>query len=391
MSSTVPIGAGEGNAGQADDRLHILILTDREWTHPQGGGTGTHLQEQVKHWLRWGHRVTVVAGGHTGALPDEHDGNLTIRRIGSRTTVFPRAIMRGRSSLEPKADVVFEVINGITFLTPVWMDIPRVGMIHHIHREHYVREMGRPGVVAATALETLPLRLLYRDTTFMTVSESTATEIAGLGVPRANIHIAHNGVDPGVLVPGEESPTPSIVYLGRIKRYKRIEYLVEAVARIPGVTLEIAGDGDHLPDIEREIAARGVADRVRIHGFVSEEEKSALLRSAWLNVTASSVEGWSIVAMEAAACGTPTVAMRVGGLREAVVDGTTGLLADSKEGLIDAIAGLLRDGERRSAMAAAARERSFDFSWERTAAKTLEVLRNEVALNPRSTSRSRRR
>lgn len=378
MSSTAPI---EFPVGQVDDadRLHILILTDREWTHPQGGGTGTHLHEQVKHWLRWGHKVTVVAGGHPGALPVEHSGNLTIKRIGSRTTVFPRTIMRGRAALEPKADVVFEVINGITFLSPVWMDLPRVGMVHHIHREHYVREMGRPGVVAAMALETLPLRLLYRDTTFMTVSESTASEISQLGIARSRIHIAHNGVDPGVLVPGAKSPRPSIVYLGRIKRYKRIEFLIEAVERIPDVTLEIAGDGDHLPDIEREIAARGVADRVNLHGFVTEDEKARLLRSAWLNVTASSVEGWSIVAMEAAACGTPTVAMAVGGLREAVVNGTTGLLADSKEGLIASIGELLANDAERERMSAASRERSFDFSWERTAAKTLEVLRTTAA------------
>lgn len=380
MSSTVPI---EPIIGQGDpapgDRLHILVLTDREWTHPQGGGTGTHLHEQVKHWLRWGHRVTVIAGGYPGALPEEHSGNLTIKRLGSRTTVFPRSITKGRTSLEPKADVVFEVINGITFLTPIWVDIPRVGMIHHIHREHYVREMGKSGVVAALALETIPLRLLYRKTSFMTVSESTASEIAQLGIPRQRIHIAHNGVDAGVLTPGTRSERPSLVYLGRIKRYKRIEFLLDALERIPDATLEIAGDGDHAPQIEREIANRGLAGRARLHGFVPEEEKARLLRSAWLNVTASSVEGWSIAAMEAAACGTPTVAMRVGGLREAVVDGETGLLADTNEGLADSIARLLRDNEERARMSGAARLRSLDFSWERTAAKTLEVLRETAS------------
>jgi hypothetical protein len=109
--------------------MHILVLADRDWTHPQGGGTGTHLQEQVRFWLDWGHKVTVVAGGYPGALPIEHQGNLTVKRIGSRTTVFPRVIMKGQRALEPRADVVFEVINGITFLTPLWMQIPRVGMM----------------------------------------------------------------------------------------------------------------------------------------------------------------------------------------------------------------------------------------------------------------------
>lgn len=379
MSSTVPIGSGAGSTfADGGAALHILILTDRDWDHPQGGGTGTHLHEQVKYWLAWGHKVTVIAGGFVGALPVERHGNLTVKRIGSRTTVFPRAIMRGRAGLERKADIAFEVINGITFLTPLWMDIPRVGMIHHIHREHYVREMGNPGRLAAAILETAPLKLLYRNTTFMTVSGSTADEIAEHGIPRSRIHIAHNGVESDKLLPGTRSEQPRIVYLGRIKRYKRIEYLIEAVARIPEVTLDIAGDGDHRPDIERAIAELGVGDRVKLHGFVSEEEKLRLLQSSWLNVTASSVEGWSLVAMEAAACATPTVAMRVGGLREAVVDGSTGLLTDTQQQLTDAIARLLRDPVERQAMAAAARARSEDFSWERTAATSISVFRGAI-------------
>jgi glycosyltransferase involved in cell wall biosynthesis len=380
MSSTISIeGQSPEEAAAAGPPIHILILTDRDWEHPQGGGTGTHLHEQVKHWLAWGHKVTVIAGGFDGALPVERQGNLTVKRIGSRTTVFPRSIVRGRAALESKADVAFEVINGITFLTPIWMDIPRVGMIHHIHREHYVREMGSPGRIAAAALETLPLKLFYRDTTFMTVSESTAGEIATHGIPRSRIHVAHNGVESDHLSPGVRSKTPKIVYLGRIKRYKRIELLVEALAQIPGVVLEIAGDGDHRPEVEEAIAKFGVSDRVRLHGFVSEEQKLELLQSSWLNVTASSVEGWSLVAMEAAACATPTVAMRVGGLREAVVDGTTGLLADNPSELTAYIRRLLENDDERERMAQAGLERSWNFNWERTAALTIGVLRGAIS------------
>ena len=51
--------------------LHILVLTDRDWTHPQGGGTGTNLYGQVSRWIDWGHRVTVIAGDYEGAKPIE--------------------------------------------------------------------------------------------------------------------------------------------------------------------------------------------------------------------------------------------------------------------------------------------------------------------------------
>ena len=376
-TTEVPLTPPSGN--DMGPSLHILVLTDRDWTHPQGGGTGTHLHEQVKYWLEWGHKVTVVAGGFPGALPVEREGNLTVKRVGSRTTVFPRAIMRGQKALEPKADIAFEVINGITFLTPLWLTVPRVGMIHHIHKEHYVREMGSAGKFAAAILETLPLKALYRDTTFLTVSDSTADEIAGHGIPLNRIHVAHNGVDTGTLSPGAKADVPTILYLGRLKRYKRIEFLLDALELVPEAILEIAGDGDHREAIESEIARRGLRNRVRMHGFVSEEEKLDLLQRAWLNVTASSVEGWSLVALEAAACGTPTVAMRVGGLREAVVDNSTGLLSDSRMQLASNVQKLLLDDDLRGQMAEAARVRADSFAWERTASQTIEAFRLAIA------------
>src|SRR5438034_4342339 len=72
--------------------LHILLLTDRDWTHPQGGGTGTNLYGQVSRWLAWGHRVTVIAGDYPGAQKLEHPATgLTLHHMGTRLTVFPRA------------------------------------------------------------------------------------------------------------------------------------------------------------------------------------------------------------------------------------------------------------------------------------------------------------
>ena len=66
--------------------------------------------------------------------------------MGTRLTVFPRAAWAClRRGLARDADVVLEVVNGITFLTPLWLRRPRVALVHHIHRDHYVAEMGRPG------------------------------------------------------------------------------------------------------------------------------------------------------------------------------------------------------------------------------------------------------
>src|SRR5438105_15834043 len=100
--------------------LHILILTDRDWTHPQGGGTGTNLFGQVSRWVAWGHRVTVVAGAYPGAVRSERLApGLTVHRMGSRVTVFPRAAWAVLCGVGRDADVALEVINGIAFFTPL--------------------------------------------------------------------------------------------------------------------------------------------------------------------------------------------------------------------------------------------------------------------------------
>src|SRR5205823_5556192 len=175
-------GAGSTAAEMTTGRpLHILILSDRDWTHPQGGGTGTNLFGQVSRWIAWGHRVSVIACSYPGAAPVERIGKLTLYRVGGRSTVFPQAIVRQWRGLVPDADVVLEVVNGITFLTPLWLRTPRVTLVHHIHRDHYVREMGAAGRIAAFLLETLPLRLLYRRSRFITVSHASARDIARQG------------------------------------------------------------------------------------------------------------------------------------------------------------------------------------------------------------------
>lgn len=354
--------------------MHILVLTDRDWTHPQGGGTGTNLYGQVSRWLAWGHRVSVVACSYPGARRTETIGQLTIHRIGGRSTVFPRAIWAQWRGLVARADVALEVINGITFLTPLWLRTPRLALIHHIHRDHYVQEMGRKGRLAAWLLETLPLKLLYRHAEFMTLSNAEAERIAAHGIPRERIEVNRVAVEHGAFAPGERAPEPTLLYLGRLKRYKRVEVLLDVLEAVPGAVLDIAGDGDRRAALEREIERRGLGGRVRMHGHVDERRKRELLQRAWVNLTASSAEGWGLSVIEAAACATPSVALSVGGLAESIEDGRTGLLARDPAELAAQTRRIVEDPELRERLGRAARERAGEMSWDGTAWRTLELM-----------------
>ena len=360
---------------------HILVLTDRDWTHPQGGGTGTNLYGQIGRWVAWGHRVTVIAGSYPGAARHEQPApNLTVHRMGSRLTVFPRAAWAWRRrGVGRDADVALEVVNGITFLTPLWLRRPRVALVHHVHRDHYVAEMGRAGAMAALVAETLPLRALYRDTTFLTISEAGRRDLLTHGLPPERIHVAYLGVEAPPFAAAERAAEPRLLYLGRLKRYKNIELLLDVADAIPAAHLDLAGDGDHRPVLEAEIARRGLGDRVTLHGHVSEEEKAALLSRSWVNLTASSAEGWCLTVMEAAAYGTPSAALAVGGLPESIADGRTGLLAGDGPELVRRVRELVEDRELRERLGAAAQARAREFTWDRTAAENLAVLETEAA------------
>jgi glycosyltransferase involved in cell wall biosynthesis/O-antigen/teichoic acid export membrane protein len=356
---------------------HILLLTDRDWTHPQGGGTGTNLYGQVSRWVAWGHRVTVIAGSYPGAeaISRPHE-RLTIHRMGGRMTVFGRAALASLRGIGRDADVVLEVVNGIAFFTPLWwwLRAPRVTLVHHVHQDHYVAEMGRRGRLAALVAERLPLGTLYRHHPFLTISDSARRDMMALGIPAEQIHVAYLGVEPDAFVPTRRDAVPTLLYLGRIKQYKRLEVLLDVLEGIPGARLEVAGDGDHRPALEAEIDRRGLHDRVTLHGFVSEEGKRDLYARSWVNLTASSAEGWCLTVMEAAGAGTPSAAMAVGGLPESIVDGQTGLLADTPAALATKVAALVADPVRRDELGEAARARARGFTWDATAEANLAVL-----------------
>ena len=105
----------------------------------------------------------------------------------------------------------------------------------------------------------------------------------------------------------------------------------------------------------------------------------ACTASAWVLLTASSSEGWGLTVIEAALCGTPSAALAVGGLRESIVDGETGVLAQDTAELITRVRGLIEDPAELERLGAAARERALTFTWERTAQENLDALRAEAA------------
>jgi glycosyltransferase involved in cell wall biosynthesis len=118
-----------------------------------------------------------------------------------------------------------------------------------------------------------------------------------------------------------------------------------------------------------------VRDRVVVTGYVSEEEKVALLGGAEALVYPSLYEGFGLPVIEAMACGTPVLASDVSALPETAGDAALLVDPNSTEGIAAAIQRLLTDAALRGRLRSAGLSRAGTFSWDETARLTAEVLR----------------
>ncbi len=373
--------------------LRILVVNWLDRENPQSGGAETHLHEVFGRLAARGHEVTALVSGWAGCSSRAQLDGIQVHRAGRRHTFSlagPRYYRRHLSGMA--FDIVVEDLNKVPLFTPWWADAPVVLLCHHLFGTTAFHAGPAP-LAAATWLLERPIPRVFRDVPTIAVSESTRADLAERGLPAGQIEVVTNGIDVRRFTPepaGRRFDRPTILYLGRLKRYKRVDLVIEAVARLgeagTDVELLVGGTGDQAEELHDLAGLLDVADRVRFLGYVSEDDKLELMRTAWIHVLVSEKEGWGISNLEAAACGTPSVAADAPGLRESVVDGVTGLLVppDDPDALAAAMRSLIEDPARRDAMGREARRFSERFTWDAAADAFEDVLNRVVgAATPR--------
>lgn len=202
------------------------------------------------------------------------------------------------------------------------------------------------------------------------VSEATLQSVQSLYGSHGLSVVIPNGVDVGPLDEAPESrearerlgadPSGKIVlFAGNLTKQKRPDRFLRVLAmadrNVTGVAGWILGDGPMRSELEAYATQAGLAERVRFWGY--RADVATYMSAADVLVITSDSDGIPAVVLEAGYLQTPTVATRVGGMRECVVDGETGLLAEQEDeaGLAAAVVRLLEDPAERARMGAAAR------------------------------------
>ncbi len=357
--------------------MNILIYSWRDMRHPQAGGAEVCLHEQSRFWLERGARIQWISSHFSGAPHHETIEGIEIFRCGGKYSVYLNAFFKSSRCRTP--DIIIDAENGIPFFTPIYAKVPVVLLIHHMHTDVWMREYAWPLATVGAVLEQRAMPRIYRNRRIVTVSDSSRKMIAEL-FPSALIDIVPNAVSPA-LEPGPKSERPEVLFIGRLKRYKSIDTILLAADKLRtlDIVFNIAGRGDDEKRL-RQLCASLKLTNFNFLGYVSEEHKRELLQRAWMLVNPSSMEGWGIANVEAAACGTPAIGSNVPGIRDSIVEQYSGLLFEYENSaeLADRIEGLVHNHAERERLAQGGVEWAARFSWGESARSMYAILESEI-------------
>jgi phosphatidylinositol alpha-1,6-mannosyltransferase len=375
--------------------MDILVIS---WNYPPRRGGIENLLENLCSGLREEHRVFIITSFAKKPYPNERD---TFRAPVAGLIPFAvYALWRGAMVLA-RSRRIGVVFGGSALTTPLVLILSRP-----FRRRAVVLIHGLDVIHPKFIYQLLCVRWLKFCDRVIANSNYTAALAESRAVAPKRLTVIPPGVQPDrfnistdVIATKRRwniEDRKIILFVGRLAKRKGLKEfvetsLVEIIRQIPETVFLIIGDNPtdslaHHHDVVEEIntlaSKSGLENRVRLLGAVSDDEKIRLYQACDVVVLPAldlkeDVEGFGIVALEGAAAGKPIVAMRVGGIPDAVEDGKGGILVDPGDyrALTRAVNAILNDAAKGFAIGFYARERTKrDFSWNQIIAAYGQML-----------------
>ena len=389
------------------------------WEYPpvMVGGLGRHVHALAEAMAAAGHEVTVLTRhpGTPDVAYDEVTGGVRVVRVVEDpttpgfaedllawTTALNHALTR--AGLAACAGRSFDVVHAHDWLVAHaattlehHLGVPLVATLH-------ATEAGRhqgwlPGPVNRT-IHSVEWWLTFEARRVVTCSAYMRWEVTRLfDLPPGKVDVVPNGVDAARWQVGPDRVAaarrrwaaggPLVTCCGRLVHEKGVQDLLAAVPRLrrrhPGLRVVVAGTGPAEAELREQARSLRLGRSVVFAGFVPDADMAALVAAADCAVVPSRYEPFGMVALEAAAAGTPVVAADVGGLAEVVADGRVGVRfpAGDPVALADAVSRLLGDPDsaRRLVLSGQAAIAT-DHGWDRVAEQTVAVYRRAISEVP---------
>lgn len=402
--------------------MRIALASYRSKEH--SGGQGVYVRNLSRELVALGHRVEVFSGQPYPVLdpgvrftpvpsldlyrPDDPFRRPALREFRSPVDVLEYATMCTAGFPEPRTFGMrlsrllrdrlddFDILHDNQTLAPGLLALERRGLplVTTIH--HPTSRDRRLELAAATGWDRVAKRRWYgfvqmqrrvarRSSHVLTVSQVSAKDIAAdFGVPRERIRVVPVGVDVERFRPPSRPRRPGriVSIISADVPLKGMAVLIDAIAGLPrNAWSELVVVGTPSSATEKQLAEAGLVDRVRFRHGISDDELTALIGSAQVQVIPSRYEGFSIPAIEALACGTPVVATDVGALPDLLTDGVGRLVpAGNAAALAAALAEVLASPREAVRMGEAGRARAEStYSWAAVARATADFYREVIA------------
>ncbi|PRY42831.1 glycosyltransferase family 4 protein [Umezawaea tangerina] len=394
--------------------MRVLMLS---WEYPPVvvGGLGRHVHAVATQLAALGHEVVVLCRQPSGSdavthpTSDHVSEGVRLIRVAEDPAhlVFERDLVAWtlamghamtRAGLALLRDWKPDVVHAHDWLVShpaiALAEAAGVPLVATVHATEAGRHSGWLSQTLNQQVHSVEWWLANRADSLITCSAAMRAEVAHLfDVDPTGVTVLHNGIEPRrwkvkaadvATARDRYSPDghPLLLFFGRLEWEKGVQDLLAALPRIRrahrGTRLVVAGEGSHatwLVDQARKHKVRRAVDFV---GHLSDRELTAVLAAADAVVLPSKYEPFGIVALEAAAAGTPLVASTAGGLGEVVRNHDTGLsfTPGDVDGLGTAVRSVLADRPAALRRAKAAKARlATDFDWTKIAAGTVEVYR----------------
>lgn len=355
--------------------MKVLWFGHRDIRHPRAGGAERSIYEICRRLVSYNNEVHLLAGGWKGAARHELIDGIHVHRYGSR--VMPHLVHPSFLAYHSDSDVIVDdMAHAAPWFSPWFSSRPGAVFFRHLHARTL---RGQTGPFLSHLLSFMESKypVIYRKWPFVTESSSSMRDLMTIGVQRERIMRIPPGVNTDLFRPCMKSDTPSIIYFGGMRPYKRPEHVLIALKLLHSTgcraAVTIVGEGPSLTLLKYLARSMNILDYVNFKGRLNSEELAFLVGSAWVNVHCSMSEGWGYSPMEAASAGTPTVAYSVPGIVETVKDGHTGLLVD--DGNVTELAKALALAiERHSSFSKECIEYAKNYSWDRTAQRWNDLL-----------------
>src|SRR3984893_401954 len=382
--------------------MEIALVAQQAMTLASDGtgqAGGTRLISLRRSLAGKGHRVPVYAQRHGTTERAKIEPGVTVKYIGSaegqhgesdllaQVPAFSRPLHECLRRDRPDVVHAMRWTSGLAALAAARdLRIPVVQSVDSLN----VTER-RPHVIARDA-GTERIRLepaIGRSASAVLAGSSDEeSDLTRVGVPRRSIRVVPCGVDTDEFTPegpvAERAIRPRLVTVVDLSEYDVLATLLQAIAKVPGADLVVAG-GPARANLGDDLGYRRLsklADSLDVSGqvtFAGQPTRAALpplLRSADLVVSLSEHDPTGALAVQAMACGTPVIASAVGGQVDAVIDGTTGILVPPGRPalLAQRIRQLLAHPMLLEAFSVAAADRAkAPDSWDRVAHETIAV------------------